>query len=78
MTNRQYMIGLLSNVSFVDDGGKSYESMLHLHLSCPYYKDDERCHCKDLDVWEFETKTMCCACKHEWLDSEVEDETDEK
>lgn len=78
MTNRQYMIGLLSNGSFIDDNGKSYEAMLSYHINCPYYRDDERCHCKDLETWEFETRSMCCECKQEWLESEVDDETDDK
>lgn len=78
MTNRQYMIELLNNEFFFNDNGKSYESMLCYHISCPYYRDDERCHCKDLNIWEFETKRMCCECKQEWLESEMDDVTNVK
>ena len=39
---------------------------------------DERCHCKDLNIWEFETKRMCCECKQEWLESEMDDVTNVK
>lgn len=73
MTNRQYIIELLSNESCIDDDGKSYEAMIYHRINCPYYRDDKRCHCKDLDTWEFVARSMCFECKQEWLESEVED-----
>lgn len=73
MTNRQYIIGLLGDPSFIDDECDSYEAMIYHRFNCPYYKDDERCRCNNLEVWEFETRDMCFRCKQEWLESEVED-----
>lgn len=32
MTNKEYMIGLLSDDSFIDDGGASWESMVHYNI----------------------------------------------
>lgn len=42
MTNREYMIGLLSSRGFVDDGGASYEAMIFYNVECPYYSGDGR------------------------------------
>ena len=33
MTNREYMIGLLSSSGFVDDGGASYEAMVYYDVA---------------------------------------------
>lgn len=45
MTNREYMIGLLSSSDFVDDGRASYEAMVYYNINCPYSAGDERGHC---------------------------------
>ena len=68
MTNREYMIALLQNESFVDDGGASYEAMVYYHIACPYFADDERCLCNNDEI----DRKTCYQCKEEWLDSEVD------
>ena len=70
MTNREYMIGLLSSRGFVDDGGALYETMVHYNVECPYYGGDVRGHCSpDGEI----NRENCFACKEEWLDSEVDE-----
>ena len=70
MTNREYLIGLLSDDAFIDDGGASYEAMVHYNISCPYYMGDERCLCGN----GFSTdRELCTKCKEIWLDSEVDE-----
>lgn len=69
MTNREYMINLLQNDSFIDDGGASYEAMVFYHIACPYFEGDRRCKCRSGDI----NRENCYQCKEEWLDSEVEE-----
>lgn len=78
MTNRAYIINLLldglenekdfERIS-IDDGFASYEAMVHYSIACPYYEDDERCHCEKEEAM---TREICYGCKEEWLNSEVE------
>lgn len=70
MTNKEYMIGLLSDDSFIDDGGASWESMVHYNIKCPYSVVDERCHCKDKEII---SRDVCVNCKAEWLENEVDE-----
>lgn len=69
MTNREYMIALLQNDSFVDDGGASYEAMVFYHVACPYFEGNRRRKCRNGDINE----EICYQCKEEWLDSEVDE-----
>lgn len=71
MTNREYMIGLLQNESFIDDGGASYEAMIYYNINCPYFDGDERalCHKEYNDI----NRETCVNCKEKWLDSEVDE-----
>ena len=69
MTNREYMIGLLSDWAFIDDGGASYEAMVYYNVECPYFSGDNRWHCKGKEM----TRELCYECKEEWLDSEVDE-----
>lgn len=77
MTNREYMVGLLQDQSFIDDGGASYEAMVYYNVDCPYYSGDERCECEKSDAVakgqpnDIDRET-CFWCKHKWLDSEVD------
>lgn len=78
MTNREYIINLLldglgneadsKHVSSYDDGA-SYEAMVYYSIACPYYEDDERCHCEREEAI---SREICYGCKEEWLNSEVE------
>ncbi len=71
MKNREYMVNLLNDSAFVDDGGASYESMLHYNVRCPFYYGDKRALC---DGYETEpTRDVCSKCKEKWLDSEVDE-----
>lgn len=69
MTNREYIINLLSNEYFIDDNGASYESVVGDMIACPYYCGDERAMCVDKDGKEIDHN--CFECKENWLNSEV-------
>lgn len=69
MTNREYMIGLLTDDSFIDDGGASYEAMVYYNIDCPYFSGDKRCHCSNKGI----ERKVCFECKEEWLESEVDE-----
>lgn len=69
MTNREYMIALLTDADFIDDGRASEEAMIFYNINCPYFYGDERCHCNDREI----TRDLCVACKSEWLDNEVDE-----
>lgn len=71
MTNREYMIELLQDEGFIDDGGASYEAMIYYNVKCPYFYGDKRALCRgDYDAINRET---CVKCKEKWLDSEVDE-----
>lgn len=69
MTNKEYMIALLSDDGFVDDGRASWECMIYYNIKCPYFAGDERCHCKGKEP----NREICVECKEEWLESEVDE-----
>ena len=72
MTNREYIISLLSDEDCVDDDGASYESMVCNSIACPYFTGDERAFCMKKDVKEDDYR-MCFECKENWLNSEVQE-----
>lgn len=69
MTNREYMISLLSNPGFADNGGASYEAMVYYNVACPYAFGDKRAVCAKEPI----DRENCYACKEAWLDSEVDE-----
>lgn len=71
MTNREYMITLLSNPNFIDDGGASYEAMVFYNIDCPYFVGDKRALCKGKH--SSANRDICFQCKNQWLDSEVDE-----
>lgn len=71
MTNREYIINLLSNEYFIDDNGASYESVVGDMIACPYYCGDERAMCVDKNGKEIDC--TCFECKENWLNSEVQE-----
>ena len=75
MTNREYMVGLLNDWAFIDDGGASYEAMVNYNVSCPYFCGDERALCYENGNQKDElvNRDNCVACKEQWLDSEVDE-----
>ena len=70
MTNRELLIGILSDEDFIDDGGATEESVIHYNIDCPYYSWDERCPCKNDEEL---TREKCVECKRKWLDQEVDE-----
>ena len=72
MTNKEYIVMLLSDNELIDDGGASFEALVHYNIACPYTVGDARAHChEDNELNELNRKT-CVACKLEWLDMEVD------
>jgi hypothetical protein len=74
MTNKEYIIEVLSdeyNDPF-DDGGASFEALVHYHINCPYLCGDERAHCHNKPLDYSNDRKHCVACKLEWLDMEVD------
>ena len=69
MTNREYMIALLQDEDFIDNGGISYEAMVYYNIACPYFDGDERAERCDGGL----NRAECFRCKEEWLDSEVDE-----
>ena len=74
MTNKEYIVELLSDESNdpFDDGGASYEALVHYNIACPYNCGDERAHCYG-KPFDFIDRKECVACKMEWLESDVDD-----
>ena len=70
MTNREYLIALLQDEDFFDDGGASFECMVHYQLNCPYRGSDARGKCQPNDLTPH--RALCSECKMEWLDAEVD------
>lgn len=67
MTNREYVINLLSNKDFIDDNRASYESVVLNAIDCPY-TDYEQGLCS----FEECSDDTCFKCKENWLNSEVQ------
>lgn len=73
MTNREYMAKQLSDPDWIDDGGASFESMVRYNISCPYFKGDERAHCRSEEPYITPLDKQCTECKLEWLEAEVDE-----
>lgn len=71
MTNREYMIALLDDPNCIDDGGASYEKMVHNYINCPYGLGEEGGHC--IGITEYPARSRCFNCIEEWLDQEVDE-----
>lgn len=71
MTNREKMIALLTDWSFIDDDGASEEAMINHHIKCPYNANDDRGLCDDR-VSSVPSEDLCYECKTLWLNSEVD------
>ena len=72
VTNREFIVNLLKDESWIDDGGASYEAMTHYNIACPYTEGDKRAHCYDKPD-DFISRENCYWCKEEWLDREVDE-----
>ena len=70
MTNREYMAKQLTDPDWIDDGGASYESMVHYNIDCPYFYGDKRKHCGE---GKKPSRELCSECKMEWLEAEVDE-----
>ena len=71
MTNREYMVALLTDSNEIDDGYASYEAMVHYNVNCPYFSGDGRGHCHGQND-DYINRDNCFWCKQEWLDQEVD------
>lgn len=71
MTNKEYIVNLLTDENFIDDGGASWEAMIFYNINCPYRLRDKRAHCYEKEVEEI-CRDMCVSCKAEWLEKEVD------
>lgn len=69
MTNKEYIIACLNDE--IDDGGASFESMVHYNINCPYHIFDKKAHCMNKSC-NYPSRKHCVPCKIEWLESEVE------
>lgn len=74
MNNKEYIVKVLSDESNdpFDDGGASYEALVHYNIACPYYCGDKRAHCHNKPLG-YPDREHCVACKMEWLESDVDD-----
>lgn len=66
MKNIEYLLSALSDQ--IDDGGASYESVVHYNISCPHYNGEEGLRCDDCAP----CREICVPCKIEWLNAEIE------
>lgn len=67
MTNRERMIGLLSNPDLTNTGTE-YESMVFHNIRCPYIHHDDRAKCNYNDDVG---RALCTACRMEWLEDDA-------
>ena len=65
-TNLDYIVAALTDE--IDDGGASFESVVHYHLSCPHFSDEIGLPCDDAEI----SREICVPCKMEWLEKEYE------
>lgn len=72
ITNREYIVNLLNDPNWIDDGWAAYEAMLHYNIKCPYMVRDRRAYCHGKDD-DFINRDNCYICKEEWLNREVDE-----
>lgn len=72
MTNKEYIVKLLSDEDAIDDGCASYEALVYHNIKCPYRCGDSRAHCHNKPL-DYTNIKRCTACKMEWLESEVDE-----
>lgn len=70
MTNREYMIVLLSNKDFIGEDNEKYKKMVRENIDCPYHGEGTMALCMGGYIINNET---CFKCKNQWLDSEVDE-----
>jgi hypothetical protein len=65
-TNLDYIIAALTDQ--IDDGGASFESVVHYYISCPHYSDETGLPCDYAEI----SRDVCVRCKMEWLEKEYD------
>lgn len=68
-TNLDYIIASLTGE--LDDGGASFESVVHYNISCPHFEGEPNLPCDKPNVepsWD-----VCVPCKIEWLYGEYDE-----
>lgn len=65
-TNLDYIIAALTDQ--IDDGGASYEAVVHYHISCPHYEGEENLACDNEGI----SREVCVQCKMAWLGKEYD------
>lgn len=65
MTNLEYLISVLCGE--VDDGGASYEAVVHYNIACPHFLGERNLRCENRSP----CREICVTCKMEWLEQEV-------
>lgn len=56
----------------IDDGGASWEAVVHYHIACPYMAGDKRGLCENFEI----SRDTCVECKAMWLQSQVDEEVE--
>lgn len=65
-TNLEYIIAALSDE--IDDGGASFEAVVHYNLSCPHFSDEKGLPCDYAEI----SRELCVQCKMDWLGKEYD------
>lgn len=65
MTNLEYLISVLNGE--VDDGGASFEAVVHYNINCPHFCGEEGLPCEGQQP----RREICVPCKMAWLEHEV-------
>lgn len=71
MTNQEYIVKALQDDDCFDDGGATWECVVHYNIQCPYYSGDKRALCYKNE--NLINRENCVKCKAIWLEQEVEE-----
>ena len=68
-TNLDYIIAALTGE--IDDGGASFESVVHYNIDCPHVEGETDLPCDSPNVEP--CRDICVPCKIEWLYGEYDE-----
>lgn len=68
-TNLDYIIAALTGE--IDDGGTSFESVVHYNIDCPHVEGETDLPCDNPNVEP--CRDICVPCKIEWLYGEYDE-----
>lgn len=69
MTNQEYLIAALNDE--IDDGGASWEAVIHYNIACPYTLGDKRALCRSHTTRM--SRETCVQCKEAWLNAQMDE-----